>query len=387
MAAPGRAKQKDGGKEEHQHEASLAPVDCASDNDPRNRDVQGASHGKKAIAQARQGKLPEKDHGEESPDQKAPFVGKGTIAKPVADKGSPESCQEYLQYSCPGHKSFRKQHVRHLEPDGQHEQKDKRKGRALSATAFGLFAKPALSGFGGKKQGSSQSQGSNSAQYENKSQPWRAHGHANLHELVAGHKPFDCNGKQRDKGDRAHPGRAEQGGNAPDNGACRKSREPCPVAVGSKEQKAGNKQKRDSYLAARRNKGRSCGFRTHGIVRVQGLLVEEDKGCPKGLYHPMGACLGKAVTQGRMLQADRTLSISPGGMTLSENFIYRPIGIIHSEHTDPAHGPIQPCYADGCLGTVEVFEQYTQGLKDLDGFSLIILLYQCHRAKPCPMLV
>lgn len=241
MAAPGRAKQKDGGKEEHQHEASLAPVDCASDNDPRNRDVQGASHGKKAIAQARQGKLPEKDHGEESPDQKAPFVGKGTIAKPVADKGSPESCQEHLQYSCPGHKSFRKQHVRHLEPDGQHDQKDKRKGRALSATAFGLFAKPALSGVESKEQGSSQSQGSNSTQYENKSQPWRAHGHANLHELVAGHKPFDCNGKQRDTGDRAHPGRAKQSGNAPDNGACRKSREPCPVAVGSKEQKAGNK--------------------------------------------------------------------------------------------------------------------------------------------------
>lgn len=72
---------------------------------------------------------------------------------------------------------------------------------------------------------------------------------------------------------------------------------------------------------------------------------------------------------------------------MSETFVYRPIGIIHSEHTDPAHGPVQPCYAQGCIGTVEVFAEYAQGLQDLEGFSHIILLYHCHRAKPCPMLV
>ncbi len=72
---------------------------------------------------------------------------------------------------------------------------------------------------------------------------------------------------------------------------------------------------------------------------------------------------------------------------MSEQFVYHPIGIIHSEHTDPAHGPIQPCYADGCLGTVEIFDKYVEGLKDLEGYSHIILLYHCHRARPCPMLV
>ena len=100
----------------------------------------------------------------------------------------------------------------------------------------------------------------------------------------------------------------------------------------------------------------------------------------------MGAC-SRTATDYEIFQKDRQLSISLGGMSVREELIYRPIGIIHTEHTDPAHGPIQPCYADGCLGTVEVFEQYTQGLKDLDGFSHIILLYHCHRAKPCPMLV
>lgn len=38
-----------------------------------------------------------------------------------------------------------------------------------------------------------------------------------------------------------------------------------------------------------------------------------------------------------------------------EEFHYRPIGIIRSEHTDPAKSPIQPCYAEGSLGTVEIF--------------------------------
>ena len=70
-----------------------------------------------------------------------------------------------------------------------------------------------------------------------------------------------------------------------------------------------------------------------------------------------------------------------------EEFHYRPIGIIHSEHTDPAKSPIQPCYAEGCLGTVEIFPEYTEGLNDLEGYSHIYLLYHCHRAKPAPMMI
>lgn len=72
---------------------------------------------------------------------------------------------------------------------------------------------------------------------------------------------------------------------------------------------------------------------------------------------------------------------------MSGSFVYHPIGIIHSPHTDPARGPVQPCYAEGCTGTVEVFADYEQGLLDLEGFSHIMLIYHCHRAKPCPMLV
>ncbi len=40
--------------------------------------------------------------------------------------------------------------------------------------------------------------------------------------------------------------------------------------------------------------------------------------------------------------------------------------------------PIQPAGARGIKGMVEVFEEYRAGLKDLDGFSHIILLYHLH---------
>ena len=42
--------------------------------------------------------------------------------------------------------------------------------------------------------------------------------------------------------------------------------------------------------------------------------------------------------------------------------------------------PIQPAGADGVEVTVEVFEDFLPGLKDLEGFSHIILLYHFHRS-------
>jgi tRNA-Thr(GGU) m(6)t(6)A37 methyltransferase TsaA len=60
---------------------------------------------------------------------------------------------------------------------------------------------------------------------------------------------------------------------------------------------------------------------------------------------------------------------------------YVPIGIIHSPFTEPEGMPIQPAGAKGVKGTVEVFEAFQDGLKDLDGFSHIILLYHFHRSR------
>lgn len=60
---------------------------------------------------------------------------------------------------------------------------------------------------------------------------------------------------------------------------------------------------------------------------------------------------------------------------------YTPIGIIHSPYTKPENMPIQPAGAAGVEGTVEVFEEYREGLADLDGFSHIIVLYHFHLSQ------
>ncbi|MEA3334765.1 MAG: tRNA (N6-threonylcarbamoyladenosine(37)-N6)-methyltransferase TrmO [Chloroflexota bacterium] len=57
---------------------------------------------------------------------------------------------------------------------------------------------------------------------------------------------------------------------------------------------------------------------------------------------------------------------------------FQAIGVIHTPFTKPEGMPIQPAGGAGVKGTVEVFEQYRAGLKDLDGFSHIILLYHFH---------
>ncbi len=58
--------------------------------------------------------------------------------------------------------------------------------------------------------------------------------------------------------------------------------------------------------------------------------------------------------------------------------IYKSIGIIHSQFNTLSGMPIQPSAAPGIKGTVEVFSDYAAGLKDIEGFSHIILLYHFH---------
>ena len=60
---------------------------------------------------------------------------------------------------------------------------------------------------------------------------------------------------------------------------------------------------------------------------------------------------------------------------------FTPIGTIHSPFTEPAGMPIQPAGAPGVRGTVRIDEKYREGLRDLCGFSRIILLYHLHRSE------
>jgi tRNA-Thr(GGU) m(6)t(6)A37 methyltransferase TsaA len=67
---------------------------------------------------------------------------------------------------------------------------------------------------------------------------------------------------------------------------------------------------------------------------------------------------------------------------LSDSICFRPIGIIRSCHVKAEETPIQPAYAKGCLGRAEIFPEFAQGLKDLDGYSHIYLIYHLHQAGP-----
>ncbi|RLF85232.1 tRNA (N6-threonylcarbamoyladenosine(37)-N6)-methyltransferase TrmO [Thermococci archaeon] len=60
---------------------------------------------------------------------------------------------------------------------------------------------------------------------------------------------------------------------------------------------------------------------------------------------------------------------------------YKQIGVIHSPFKEPRGVPIQPSAARGVRGTVEVFPEYAPGLKDIEGFSHIILIYHFHLAN------
>lgn len=57
------------------------------------------------------------------------------------------------------------------------------------------------------------------------------------------------------------------------------------------------------------------------------------------------------------------------------------IGTIHSPFIKLEGMPIQPTGAKGIKGEIHIKEDYVEGLKDIDGFSHIILIYHLHKTK------
>ncbi len=65
---------------------------------------------------------------------------------------------------------------------------------------------------------------------------------------------------------------------------------------------------------------------------------------------------------------------------------YRPIGVIHSGHTQPEETPIQPVFAPDCKGRVTVFPEFAEGLRDIEQYSHIYLVYHLHKAPAVRLL-
>ncbi|MBN2014960.1 MAG: tRNA (N6-threonylcarbamoyladenosine(37)-N6)-methyltransferase TrmO [Candidatus Altiarchaeota archaeon] len=62
------------------------------------------------------------------------------------------------------------------------------------------------------------------------------------------------------------------------------------------------------------------------------------------------------------------------------NFELKPIGIIHSPYRNLEEIQIQASMSEA-IGKIEVFREYEPGLKDIEGFSHIIILYLFHKSE------
>lgn len=58
-----------------------------------------------------------------------------------------------------------------------------------------------------------------------------------------------------------------------------------------------------------------------------------------------------------------------------------PIGYIKTPFNSKKDMPIQPTGAKGIEGTIEIDQKFAEGLKDLDGFSHIVLIYHFHQSE------
>jgi len=70
-----------------------------------------------------------------------------------------------------------------------------------------------------------------------------------------------------------------------------------------------------------------------------------------------------------------------------QQITYKPIGIIHTPFLTLNNIPIQNIGATEEIATIEIFPEFAEGLKDLEGFSHIILLYHLHLVQNSALIV
>ena len=64
----------------------------------------------------------------------------------------------------------------------------------------------------------------------------------------------------------------------------------------------------------------------------------------------------------------------------------KPVGIIHSPYKNTGEVPNQRYEREG-ISQIEVFEEFEEGLQDIEGFSHIVVIYWFHRSQRHELLV
>ena len=73
-------------------------------------------------------------------------------------------------------------------------------------------------------------------------------------------------------------------------------------------------------------------------------------------------------------------------MKKSHTLELKPIGVIHSPYKDRGETPYQG-YRTKEISWIEVFEEFEEGLQDIEGFSHIIIIYWFHKSQGYHLLV
>ena len=73
-------------------------------------------------------------------------------------------------------------------------------------------------------------------------------------------------------------------------------------------------------------------------------------------------------------------------MEKQHNLELKPIGIIHSPHRNIRVAPYQG-YRSEEISQIEVFEDFEEGLKDIEGFSHIVVIFWFHKSEGFHLLV
>ncbi len=69
------------------------------------------------------------------------------------------------------------------------------------------------------------------------------------------------------------------------------------------------------------------------------------------------------------------------------HIMYKPIGYFKTPFKEIKGMPIQSIGADGIEGIIEILPEFRGGLKDLEGFSHVFVLYHLHEIKGYDLLV
>jgi tRNA (adenine37-N6)-methyltransferase len=93
--------------------------------------------------------------------------------------------------------------------------------------------------------------------------------------------------------------------------------------------------------------------------------------------------LARALSLRRLFRIGRDLALERGLSMIC----YESIGTVRSPFKEVAGMPIQPLGAIGVQGIIDIHPRLADGLKDLEGFSHIFLLYHLHRTAGFSLIV